>query len=189
MGKNEPYRFFERQQPFLVLQDQIVGIHIIGKPRILSTSPEAWIGEFFCALVDGKISVMRAINGYVIEVITISSSIEWQLTDIFSLDLPVFFLKNPGILASLIGLTVITILCHFIDKKKRQHLDALSKEHLLLFKMRSDCLTNLNPPHGHFSNITRCIARSQNMAVDKFDRIMISIYLGDDKAAILIQLV
>jgi hypothetical protein len=55
--ENESDRFREGEQPFLVLQDQIICIHVIGKPGFLSTRLEARIGELPGFLVDGEVTL------------------------------------------------------------------------------------------------------------------------------------
>ena len=75
MGENEPDRLRKGEQPFLVLQDQIVGIHVIGKPCVFSSHLEARIGEPLCLLVDGEVAVVGTTDGNTFQIFLKPSSI------------------------------------------------------------------------------------------------------------------
>ncbi len=165
VGENEPDRFREGEQPFLVLEDQIVGIHIIGKPGVLSTDLEARIGELLGFLVDGEVTVVGAANLNTLQIFLIHPTIQRKKTQIFSFEPLVFFLKYPGIFSLLIGLAVVPVFDHLVDEEKGQRLDALGKKNLLLLEVSPDRLPDLNPPDGHFRDVAGCIARTQNMTI------------------------
>ena len=76
VGENEPDRFREGEQPFLVLQDQIICIHVIGKPGFLSTRLETRIGELPGFLVDGEVTVVGAANMNALQIFLIHSTIQ-----------------------------------------------------------------------------------------------------------------
>ena len=55
--------------------------------------------------------------------------------------------------------------------------------------MGADRFADLNAAHGRFGYITSGIPGAQHMPIGEFNRVLIGINLGDDKAAILIKLV
>ena len=76
--ENEPDRFREGEQSLLVLQDQIIGIDVIGKPGFLSTCLEARIGELLGFLVDGEVTVVGAANLNALQIFLIHPTIQWK---------------------------------------------------------------------------------------------------------------
>ena len=89
----------------------------------------------------------------------------------------------------LIGLAVIAVFGYLINEEQGEHLYALGEENQLLLKMGFDRFPDLNPPYGHFRNVSGRIARTQNMAIGELHRVLVGVDLGDDKASILVQLV
>ena len=101
----------------------------------------------------------------------------------------IFFLKDPGVLSPLVGLAVVSVFGHLVDEEKGQRLDPLGKENLFLLKVSPDGFPDLNPPYSHLRDVAGCLARAQNMAVGKFNCVRVGIDLGDNEAAVLVQLV
>src|SRR3546814_6793811 len=59
VGKQEPDRLFEREQPLLVLEDEVVGVTIVGIGR---TRADLRILQPLGLLVDREIAVVRLGN-------------------------------------------------------------------------------------------------------------------------------
>lgn len=55
MGKYEAHRLIQREQPLLVLQNQIISIHII---RLRTPCTYGWVNKPIAFLVDGEVTVV-----------------------------------------------------------------------------------------------------------------------------------
>ncbi|MNC51154.1 hypothetical protein D3C75_1004350 [compost metagenome] len=58
--------------------------------------------------------------------------------------LAVFLLKDPGVVAFLVGLRVIAVHGHFVDKKQGQHFDTLLMQSLFFIEVCLDGFPYLN---------------------------------------------
>src|SRR5690606_22546527 len=123
------------------------------------------------------------------QILAVVLVVERQLPKILGLELLVFLFKDSAILTLFIGLTVVPVLDHLVDKEQREDFDTLSKEPLLLFQMRPDGFADLNSPHGRISYITSRIAGRQHLTIGKLNRVVVRVDLGDDETTILVELV
>ena len=85
----------------------------------------------------------------------------------------VFLLKHSSIFTSdFAGLVVAAIFCDLVDEEKREHLDALSEERLLLVKVRLDRFANLDAAERRFVHVAGGFAGSKHHAVGEADRVL-----------------
>ena len=71
MGKDKPHRFVQAEQPFLVLHDQVVGIHIIGQLRFAVDLSFHKAGFFALLFVDRKIPLVGLVHVNAVQIMQI----------------------------------------------------------------------------------------------------------------------
>ena len=137
--ENEAGGLLKRQQPLLVLQDQVVGGHIVGHAGVLAACLECGI-QLTALFVDGKVAVVGSGRFDVLQVTLVRRVVKLQyLVQV----LVVLFLENAGVLALFVVCAIVAVLGHLVDEEQRQYLDALLQQPLLLVEVCLDGLANL----------------------------------------------
>src|SRR3546814_1430599 len=93
-----PDRLFEREQPLLVLEDEVVGVTIVGIGR---TRADLRILQPLGLLVDREIAVVRLGNRDRFEMLPPGTFFKREFGQHVGDGLSVFLLKHPGVLAVL----------------------------------------------------------------------------------------
>ncbi len=141
MREDKTNRIAERQEPFLVLENQIICGYIIA----FFASAFGRTVNLMSFLVDAEISGMSLMSFNITQILLI-----WCVKKgkIFIQNLCIFLLKDHSVLRiDLISVLIIfAILCNLINEKKRKHFNAFRKQFFFLFKMRADGLPDLHSP-------------------------------------------
>ena len=141
MGEDEPSGFLEGEQALFVLENQVIGIHIIGVNRLF---PHSGIFQAFGLLINGEVPIVGVSRGNILQILAVSLIVDGQLRQVFIFQQLILFLKDAGVLAIIIFLVIVPILGHLVDKKQRKHLDALREQLLFPVQVRLDGFTDLN---------------------------------------------
>lgn len=181
VGEDEAHWLVQCKQALLVLEDEVVGIDVVGLRRA-RRCVRVHQASF---LVDGEVAFvrLRRFDGSQIAVV-------WRVLQRESLVklAVVFFLEDPRVFAGLLaGIVVATVLGHFVDEEQREHFDPLREKRLFLVEMRFDCLADLDAAEGTFIHVSRGLARLEHHAVGEAYGIVQGVNIGDDKAPVLFQ--
>ena len=164
MGEEKPHRLLPVQQPFLVLHDQVVGVAVVGCPLLFVA--ELAVHHASAFLVDREIPGV-GISGFDgIEVLPVSfiATLPLEAAD----DLPVFLLKDIGVLAVESPLALVPlVLCNLVDEEQGQHFDPFVKKLPLPFDVGENGLPYLYPAQLFFGYLADDIARKELLSVGK----------------------
>ena len=185
--EDEAHRLIQRQKALLVLQDEVVGLHIVGQARVFAALLDVRVNVALGLLVDGEVAAVGALGGDALEVLDIGRLVQVQhLVEIQV----VFLFEDSGVLALLVGLRVVAVLGHLVDEVQRQDLHALLEQGLLFVEVGLDRLANLDAAQRCFGHVTSGIAHRQLQPVGETQCVSVGIDVRHHEAvAVLVQAV
>ncbi len=148
--EDEPHRLLERQQPLLVLEDQVVGVDVVGLAgsrrrvfAIFAVDRAAWSSCRSRSSPRGSTA-----RGWPSRCFgTAVGLVEVELARGTSARAaPRTPPRTPGVVAEGVLALVVAVLGDLVDEEQRQHLDALREELALLVQVRADDLADLDAP-------------------------------------------
>ena len=166
VGENHARRLIEREQPLLILQDQIIRRNIVRQIRAASETAVHRASRF---LVNAEIARVYLLYRHIIQIFHICRI---KNVAVFVHHRAVLLLEDPPVLPEH-GISVciiLTVLRHLVDEEQRERLDPTSVEPLLLLKMRDNRLTDLHPPEIRLRYIPLHIPRMEHSSVQEKHR-------------------
>ena len=167
--KDKAYRFTEREQPLLVLHDQVVGIGVHTLP---GASFHFSVHELILPFVDGEISRMCFVCRDRLQVTDIGIFANFQLQAVHHIVVLLLEHIRIGTVKRIAGSIVLLVFGHFVDKKEAQHLNTPEVKHSFTFDMRQDGLPDLDPAKLLLIHRPLYIAGIEFCSVLKSDRII-----------------
>ena len=166
VGEDHTRRLIEREQPLLILQDQIIRRDII---RQIRAAPETTIHRTSRLLVNAEIPRVYLFYRHIVQIFhirrvkNIAVFVHHRAVLLLE-DLPV--LPKHGISVCI----VLTVLRHLVDEEQRERLDPACEKPLLLLKMRDNRLTDLHPPEIRLRYVALHISRMERCTVQEKHR-------------------
>ena len=166
MGENHARRLIEREQPLLILQDQIIRRNIV---RQIRAAPETTIHCASRLLVNAEIPCVYLLYRHIVQILHIRRV---KNIAVFVHHRAVLLLEDPPVLPKH-GISVrivLTVLRHLVDEEQRERLDPACEKPLLLLKMRDNRLTDLHPSEIRLRYIALHISRMERCTVQEKHR-------------------
>ena len=178
MGENEPHRFIQAEQPFLVLHNQVVSVCVVGGPCFFVrnlTLHKAGLSALF--LVDGEVTLVGAVDIDLVQVLQIGRVVNFSPQ--FLHNALILRFKEFGVfpVAAIVTVPVVqAVFCHLVDKEQAEHFDAFGVEFPLSVEMCADGLSNLHAAlkRGHLF-IAADLSGKKLQAVQECHRVLLPI--------------
>ena len=165
------------QQQFLVLHNQLIGIHIICRSFLTAYLRVNHLAFF----VDGEVSGVSLLsrNGLQILHVVILTDANLQTSN----DIIILFHKHLSIntVSRLSGFIINTIFCHFVNEKQGENLDTLIEQLPFSLYMGQNRLPDLNTAQLILADLANHIPGIDLDAIQKFHRIIASVDMGHHK--------
>ena len=183
--EDEAHRLVQRQQALLVLQDEVVGLHVVGQARVLAALLDVRVNVALGLLVDGEVAAVGLLGGDALEVLDVGRLV--QVQHFVEVEV-VFLFEDAGVLALIVGLRVVTVLGHLVDKVQRQDLHALLEQGLLLVEVGLDRLANLDAAQRGLGHVASGIPHRQLQPVGEAQGVSVGVDVRHHEAvAVLVQ--
>ena len=166
VGENHARRLIEREQPLLILQDQIIRRNIV---RQIRAAPETAVHRASRLLVNAEIPRVHLLYRHIVQIFHIRRV---KNIAVFVHHRAVLLLEDPPVLPKhgISVCIVLTVLRHLVDEEQRERLDPACEKPLLLLKMRDNRLTDLHPPEIRLRYIALHISRMERCTVQEKHR-------------------
>ena len=187
VGEDEPNRFGERQQPLLVLEDQVVGIGVGRLSLVVAAPGHLAVDLVLGLLVDGEVPLVNLphLVAAKVALVLLGRGVDSEFSEHFVTDRGVLFLEHARIVAEGVFTAVVTVLGNLIDEEQREHLDALAEQLTFLVQMSAHNLPNLDTPLLFFGDITIGeLPGAHYVAIAQLDHVTIGIDLGDEQTLV-----
>ena len=173
MRKDEPRRLVERQQSFLVFEDEVVCGDVVAFSFAIC------FGVDRSSLVDRKIALVRVFDVDRFEIFDIG---RFVYAVVFVEDGVILFFEHDAEIAEQLValLVVLAIVFDFVDEEQRQTLDPLIEKLFLLLEMRADGLADLNAAHIRLVDISDRLVRLERYTVEEDKLVAYGVDLLDD---------
>ena len=183
--EDEADRLVEGEQALLVLEDQVVGVHVV---RLVGSLPQARIDEAVRLLVDGEIAVVGLLHGDRLDVV---DEIHGRRVDekIQVVDCILILLaKHLGILPRQLALLVVlAVLGHLVDEEEGEDFDSLGMQLVLLAQVRMDRLPDLDAAHRRLRDVAHGVAGLQLAPVGEGHALGGGVDVADDAVPVLVE--
>ena len=187
VGEDEPNRFGERQQPLLVLEDQVVGIGVGRLSLVVAAPGHLAVDLVLGLLVDGEVPLVNLphLVAAKVALVLLGRGVDSEFSEHFVTDRGVLLLEHARIVAEGVFTAVVTVLGNLIDEEQREHLDALAEQLTFLVQVSAHNLPNLDTPLLFFGDITIGeLPGAHYVAIAQLDHVTIGIDLGDEQTLV-----